>query len=176
MKKEHDNILQQMKKDLLAERYDCSLELANEKIPNDQLIVFLGNDSSDREKILLVTAVEQVMQGEESKPSEPYHLVHFHVVFPFTIAPLAASQTGSTILFINRLLELPGFEMGEIEEKVSYRYALFMHGKQVDKLLLFSIIGNIMMTLDLFSGIIESVATGQKTFNDLLEEMLTLTK
>jgi hypothetical protein len=176
MKKNSENILQQIQKDLLAERYDCTLELANEKIPNDQLIVFIGNDASDREKILLITAVEQIMQGEESKAPEPYYLVHFHVVLSFAVAPLAASQTGSTLLFINRLLELPGFELSEIEEKVNYRYVLFMHGAHVDKLLLFSIIGNIMMTLDLFGSIIESVAIGQKTFNDLLEEMLTVTK
>lgn len=170
------NVLQRMQKDLADEKYDCSLESANEKIPFDQLLVFIGNDAMEREKILQITAVEQVMQGEGRKQAEHYHLIHFRVQLPFTVNPLVSNQTGSTILFINRMLELPGFELGEIEERVYYHYPLFISGEKVDQLLLYSVIGNIMMILDLFSGVIESVASGQKSFNDLLEEMISLTK
>ncbi|MBS4167579.1 hypothetical protein [Parachlamydia sp. AcF125] len=167
------NILKQIQRDLTAERYDCTLEPASDAVSYDQLLVFLGNDAQEREKILQITAFKQAMAQEKEKQ---YYLVKFMVNLPFSVESSAASQTASTLLFINRFLELPGFELGELEDKVYYRYVLFTKGNKVDPLLLFSLIGNIMMIIDLFSMVIESVATGEKTFNQLLEEMLALTK
>ncbi|CCB87452.1 MULTISPECIES: hypothetical protein [Parachlamydia] len=174
MKENH--ILEQIQIDLSSERYDCSLVMASEEIPFDQLLVFLGNDAKEREKILQITTFKQTMAQESKKKEESYHLVKFVVNLPFSVEPSAASQTASTLLFINRFLELPGFELGELEDQVFYRYVLFTKGNKVDPLLLFSLIGNVMMIIDLFNGVIESVASGEKTFNDLLEEMLSLTK
>ena len=175
---EHD-FLSQFQKIIREEEFDCSLVEATEIVPYDRLIVFLGLDEKERERILEVTILKQeFMKGldllDENGPV--FFRVQFNVGFPFGIKPEATSQVSSLICYLNRLMELPGFEMDEISLQLSYRYILLYGEEKFNKKLLISIVGLIMLLLELFSSTLERVAVGEATFNKLLEEIIAISQ
>jgi len=163
-------MLRKFEKLLTQEKYDVALEKASDEIPYDRLLVFLGHDYKERGRTLEVISIEQITDLEEPT----YAKVQFQVPFPFRIEPATAQQVGSVLHFINRQLELPGFEMDEVDDLLFFRYVWVT--KSVDETLFKSLLGIIMMQLELFTETIERVATGSVTFNDLLEEVLAIAR
>ncbi|MDP1881159.1 MAG: hypothetical protein Q8K60_09505 [Parachlamydiaceae bacterium] len=174
-------ILNSLKVTLEKNNYECTIIPAGKELPTDQLVIYLGIDGKNREQIASVTT-SQIEFPKELKSKEklvPHHL-HFRVKLPFKIEDLALNQVGSLILFINQFLDLPGFELNELEGVVTYRYVWLTYDtKDVEKEqgpLLLSIIGAILLNLKLFSEMIESLAEGKLTFNDLLEQIVEMGK
>lgn len=173
---EHE-FLERFQKVLRDEEYDSSLIEATDVVPDERLLVFLGIDEREREKILEVTALQQEFFKElrmnELKEPDIFR-IQFQVVFPFNVEPKATNQMASLICYLNRLIEIPGFEMNEIDLQLSYRYILMYGEKKFNQKLLLSIIGLIMLLIELFGSTLEEVAQGKKTFNDLLEQIIAL--
>lgn len=171
--------LTEFQKILSDEEYDCSLVEATEAVPYERLLVFLGLDEKDRERMLEVSALKQeFVKGFESTESDgsDFFRIQFQVGFPFTIQPRASAQMGSLVCYLNRLIELPGFEMNEIDLQLSYRYVLMYGEKGFNKKLCISIVGLIMLLLELFGSTLEKVAIGETTFNELLEEIIAISQ
>lgn len=171
--------LQKTENLLNNEAVDCTLLDASEEVPYDRLIVYLGQDYKERERILEITAQEQKFDGLPNKPkkqSMDYVRVQFQVAFPFACDEGTIHEVTSLLLFINRLIELPGLEINELDNRLFYRHVLLTSGSDLDTPLCLTIIGLIMMVLDVFTETIEKIATGQSTFNELLEEMLIILK
>lgn len=161
---------------LKKEQFDCSLEPDVKAPPFGRVLVFLGNDTLEREKILEITAQNQDL-GESLKepPSPPaYTRIQFEVPLPFDIKEHTANEVASLLAFLNRMLELPGFELDEVNSKIYYRYVHLTPHKGIDKTLITGIVGVIIMLLGMFSDTIEQVSEGKRSFNDLLEQMLQL--
>lgn len=169
--------LTQFEQTLKLEEFDCSLVEANEVIPYQRLLVFLGLDKKERERILEITALKQeFIKGldlSESHGSDLFR-VQFQVGFPFNIQSEATAQIASLICYLNRQIELPGFEMNEIDLQLFYRYILLYGEKKFNKQLCISIVGLIMLLLELFTSTLERVSSGEATFNDLLEEIIKI--
>lgn len=168
-----DDILKQIASILSPEKVETAYIPASEGAIQPRLIAFLGNDYQKRERILTITAQEQVLPNKEKSE---YIRVQFQITFPFQMQDKAVFEVGSLLHLINRLMELPGFEMDELENKLFYRYVLLSHHPEQVPTLYISILGLIMMILDLFTETIEKIAAGQSTFNDLLEEILEISK
>ncbi len=176
MMNEHEFLLQ-FQKILEDEEYDSSLVDATEFVPYERLLVFLGLDEKDRERILEVTALkQQFIKGfEDSTASEPnIFRVQFLVNMPFEINPETTSQVSSLICYLNRMIEIPGFEMNEADLKLFYRYVLMYGEKKVNKKLCISIVGLIMLLLELFGSTLEKTSKGETTFNQLLEQIIQI--
>jgi len=92
----------------------------------------------------------------------------------FDVNTKTAFETSSLLHFINHLLELPGFEFDEIENKLNYRYVLLSTRPSEAPYLYISILGIIMMVLDMFEETIEKVATGEMTFNEILKQIINV--
>lgn len=174
-------MLNNLKIILEKNNYECTIIPAGKELPTDQLVIYLGIDEKNREQIASVTTTQIEFPKEflSKEKAVPYHL-HFRVKLPFKIEDLALNQVGSLILFINQFLDLPGFELNELEGIVTYRYVWLTYDtkdaeKEQDPLLL-SIIGAILLNLKLFSEMIESLAEGKLTFNDLLEQIVEMGK
>lgn len=175
---EHEFLLK-FQETLRKEEYDCSLVEASEEIPYERLLVFLGLDEKERERILEVTALKQEFMKELGlvEPKEAHLLrVQLQVGFPFKIQPTASAQIASLVCYLNRMVELPGFEMNEIDLQLFYRYVLMYGEKRFNETLFISIVGLIMLSIELFGSTFDKVATGEVTFNELLEQIIEIAK
>ncbi len=167
-------VLNQIQALLEKEEYECSFVTASENIPFDRLLVFIGIDDKERERILEIVESQPQVSPEYVLPEGaniPYRL-HFRIQLPFEIQDIALNQVASLLLFLNQYIDLPGFELNEIEGKVLYRYVWIMQSATLDILPLMVILGAIMLNLGLFANTIETLADGQMTFNDLLAQII----
>lgn len=166
--------LRQIEMMLQQEGYNCSLEPYSKAPPFGRLLVFLGNDHQDRERILEITT--QIQELGEALSEQSYLRIQFELSLPFTVKPFMTNDVNSLFAFLNRMLELPGFELDEMNDLLFFRYVLLTSKEKVDALLLKGIIGLILMHVEIFSKPIEHVATGDNTFNDVLENVLEITE
>lgn len=168
-------ILEKMEQFLAESEFDYTLQHATEEHPLSRLLVFLGESKDHEERILEITAQEQILNQELTahSPFGRYYKIQFTMTFPFKAKDETLNQVGSLVLFLNQMLDLPGFEVDELYNRISYRYVLMAKEEGIDNLLVTSLIGVIMMIFDLFTDPIKQVAKGQVSFNDLLEEIAT---
>lgn len=173
-------LLESLKQLLENQQFECTLVSSDSNIPIDRLLVFLGTDSKERERIVEIIANQIEIPPEFSHPeakSPPCNII-FRASLPFKINDLALNQVASLILFINQFLELPGFELNELEGKISYRYVWITHHLQMldkeDSFLVMTIIGAMMLSLSLYGDMIESLSEGKLTFNDLLSQIVKM--
>ncbi len=163
----HKTPLEKIQALIEEEELDCVFLEADEVVAYPRLLVYMGEDYRHRERALEISAQEQYMPD---KSHSGYLRVQFRLVFPFPVHNMAAQDVGSLMLFINQMIDLPGFELHEVEDKASYRYVLMTAPHGLNSTLIASIMGVIMVFLDLFTETIERLAEGKSTFNDLLEE------
>lgn len=167
-------MLRQIRRYIEQENLPYVQEKKNKGDLFDRLLVSLGADYKKRDRLVEITVLEQeLLEGlETAVPIEDrYYRIKFFSYLPFDVKPSTLGQVGPLLHFLNQLIDLPGFELHELENRVAFRYVLMTKGSGVDAKLIASLIGIIMFTLDLFGGNIEQVASGASTFNELLEEV-----
>lgn len=172
------DLLKKIEGILIDDQLDCSYVPISSEVPYDRLLVFFGLDYKERVKTLEITLQKQEL-GQSIVPNKKtidagLVRVQFQVKLPFPIASLSATEVASLLHFLNRFLELPGYEMSELDEEVYFRYIWITHQDVLTPPLLLSIVGIILMNIDLFTQSIESVASGEKNYSQLLENMLQL--
>lgn len=168
-------ILKAMEIMFQEDEFDCSFE-TSEALPFGCLLVYLGTDHFDRNRVLEITAQEQEL-GESLRETPIEHKfvrVQFEVTLPFDTKDYTANEVASLQALINRMIELPGFEFDEIDSKVFYRYVLLTPKTGIEKDLVVGITGVIMLYLEMFSEMMERVAEGKNTFSEILEQTLEL--
>jgi hypothetical protein len=98
--------------------------------------------------------------------------IEFQAILDWMVADLAMEQTSSLLHFINRSIDLPGFELNELDGRVGYRYVHLAPAEQDDYPLIRALIGSIKLFIDIFGGVIREVAQGNKTFDDILDVII----
>lgn len=177
MVKQQSYSLEDIQKILKAEEFDSAIIEPNDTFPYRRILAFIGTDHKERERILeIILKVQELGQelSDNREDQQEFAKILFQVPFPFPIKEQSIQQIASMLLMLNRYLELPGFEMIEEERKLYYRYVLLTDTDKIDRKICLAIIGIIMVTLDLFTQPIELVASGEMTFNDLLDQVLKL--
>lgn len=161
------DILNKIEQYLIEKKLDCSLLEATQNNEIPRLLVFLGEEKKG-EIVLELTSYEQLLSKQEDTPLA----IHFQVNLPFEVQPFATSDTARLVSLVNCNIELPGFELDELEKRILYRYVLFT--KKQDPCLdtIHAILGICRMLVDLFSEAFALVSSGEKTTNDILEEFL----
>lgn len=168
-------MLKTIQQQLEQAHVNCAYYEPTTEIPFDRILVLLGQDNQQREQIVEITAQEQSLNFENTSPaSTPVYRIQFQLLFPFTVEDLATSQMASLLLFINRLLDFPGLELDELDNQIYYRYVWLTKKQKIDVALILSILGIIVLVLQLFTPAIEAIANGTSTFNELLEEIIKL--
>jgi hypothetical protein len=130
----------------------------------------LDEDSLEREQSLIIHYQSQII---DPKAESLFCRIQFSVELPFTYHNLAIADTARLILFLNRFSDLPGFEMDEIDQKIIYRHVYLGREEKVDSMYLTSMIGLIMMFIDINSTNIENVASGDKSFESVITNLLS---
>lgn len=169
-------VLNELKALLEKEEFDCTLIPSTMQVPFDRLLVHLGLDAKERERLLEIMASQQPVSPEFVLPQStplPYRL-QFRIQLPFKVQDMALSQVSSLLLFLNQFIDLPGFELNELEGEVLYRYVWIIHPTAIDATLLMSILGSMMLNLGLFTDTIETLANGKMSFNELLAQVIKI--
>lgn len=168
-------LLQKLGQFMKEEGFDSTLIEASEKAPWDLLLLYMGQDEKKRERLLEVVAKRQELGQGFKNGEKSYFHVSFGFKFPFLCQNSHLYDLGSAILWLNRSLDLPGFEMSELEGRPLYRYVLLCP-EEVDKKMIMALCGAITLYLSLYSDLIENICTGTKSFNQTLQEILELVK
>lgn len=174
-----NEMLDQIQAVLEREKVNCFLAEAAEGKSQPRLLAFLGNDYKNRERFLEIMALPQISTGmphRQKEAKQDYIYVQFEFAFPFEVVEKAVSDISNVLHFVNRMIDLPGFEFDELNDKVFFRYVHLASKIEEDSFLYISILGLIMMALDLFTETLEKIATGQATFDQLLEQMIEVSK
>lgn len=159
-------------------QFICSSPLDETSSFSEKLEIILGPDHKGRELIMEIIAAQQLIPPQYTHANSPEHpqQVQFWVELPFDVKDVALNQMSNLLHFLNQMIELPGFELDELNGKVIYRYVWITHAKMIDDPLIMGITGAILLTLNLLEGTIESLAEGEVSFNDLLSQIVQLTK
>ncbi len=130
----------------------------------------LDEDHSGRDQIMKIKIDSQEINSEVK-----YHFtkIEFLVEYPFGYNPLASSDLARLIAFLNRFSDMPGFELDEVEQKILFRHVFLGKEDQADPIFLTSIIGLILMYIDLNVESIEKVAKGERSFDSVITELLS---
>ncbi len=155
------------------EELTCEIVKANKDFPIDQLFVRLDVDNEGRDITLQLKLTEHDLSTEEA--AIPYHQLQFFLGLPFLVTAETNTETARLLHLINKSLELPGFEYSEVDGLVYYRHVLTLPTKGIPVTLLMSMLGMIMFLHDSFAVVIESVANGSKTLEEMSQLGLNLT-
>ena len=173
---QENDVLSRFEKIFVADGKKCNLVEANEEFPLSQLFVDLGQDKQNRPRTLAITLQEQyfqtLLEHQQMQTDSKYYSIQFDAFFPFEMNVHTSREVASVLLFINRLVDLPGFGMSETENQIYFRYVMLTRENCIDKPLLIGVTGTIMLMMDLFGDIIYEAAVGKMTFNQLLEKII----
>lgn len=171
-------LLSNIEKILEKNEFTCTHLSAKERPPHDRLLVFLGLDSKKREKLLEIIAIQHPDSSESVSysPSPFATRIQFRFDCPFHVQDIALNQMASLLHFLNQLIDLPGFELDELNGKVIYRHVWIMNPSMIDPLLIMNILDAIMLNIALFYDSIESVADHTLTFNNILSQIIQITE
>lgn len=154
--------------------------IASEVIPSSEnlslafLNVSFGPDTRGRELNMQISITDQDLSknddslGIKDKEAE-YHLIRFFMPMPFQIKEETIGEVSRLLLFLNNSLELPGLELFEPYKSINYRYVLLSKGSTLDKRIVLSIVGMVMMFVETLSGTLEEVGSGKLTFKEVIE-------
>lgn len=167
-------LLDKLQNLLDEEDYQWTFLPASEKLAIDSLLILIGLDNQQREQKLEVIEFAQNLSMEVTPPTDMTSItrLQFKVLLPFKVDDLAINDVSAFIHFINLSIDLPGYEFNELEGQVMYRYVWITQGDNLDKNIVKNILTVINMNVVLFSEIIESLANGQMTFNELLSDIV----
>lgn len=174
-----EKLLETLGSMLKEEGMDCAILDTHNEIPCLQ--VYLGEDHQGRERILEISADEQLVPASykgiaDMQVERGIYRIELRTHIPIDFQPEQASNMASAINFINGLLELPGFISNEVSNDVYYRTVQISSSQEFNKTVLIGLVGMHRMALDTFSGILEKIGTGEMTFLELLDEIVRHTK
>ncbi len=173
--------LNDIKNFLETENYNCAIIQKSKEIPVDQLLVWLSQDSKKNDHILVIRTTKQDLSkndkllGIKSKKKN-YQELQLIVKLPFNILDAYIPDLARLILILNKGMELPGFELSEIDRLVFYRHAFVISEDALDKRIMLSLMGMITLLLDTFTETLEAVAIGSKTLQQIVDEVSTQSK
>lgn len=156
--------------------FKCEILPASDQIPIDQLVVGLGPDEQDRVRYLVIRTAEQDLSSQDTllgitSSARRYCEIQFHVVLPFRVNIENIPDTARLILLLNKGMELPGFELSEVDQIVLYRHAFVVPEDDLDERIVLSLVGMVQVLLQAFTQPLEIVATGQQSLQAVLESV-----
>ncbi|MCB1135450.1 MAG: hypothetical protein KDK78_04190 [Chlamydiia bacterium] len=151
--------------------YDCAVLGDTDSPLGEYLQVFLGVDAAGAEQTVAIQIVKDLLGDPRLKTKVPVQLlkVSFVSELAVEVQDMAVEDVACLLHFINRTMDLPGFELDETRGRVTYRYVHLTPDRKDDLGLVRALVGVVRLFLELFSGAIREVAEGEKSFNDVLD-------
>lgn len=161
--------------------YECSLPIPGEiemcqKFHLRPTLLVLLDFSSHREEQILEISATPLLEPKALPPKNfsPYYQLDFVIPIPLKIAKTAKEQLLSLILFLNQLLDWPGFVFDELHDQLSYRYVWLAKESMWEERSFGLLLGTFTLYMKLFSEMLQSVGEGKSSVEGLLEQVLDL--
>jgi len=153
----------------------CEKVNASEKSPFDYLFVHMGEEKNNDHLLLQIRLSKQIIEQDNHMefPLNPKGYTHLQFTWPIKIAlkDEAISDLSRLIQLVNLTSNLPGFEFSEIDKALFYRYTMIIAGEEIDPYVLITVIGTIILFITAFTDYLVDVASGKKTFLQVVEEI-----
>lgn len=166
------NLLDQLQELLTKEGYQFTFLSASNDFIYEKILISFGQDNQGREKKIEITEYSQSLFPEISPELAAISRLQFAFEFPFKVKDIAGNDMAALLHFLNQSSDMPGFEFNELKGTVLYRYVWITQADQFNQGLVHFILGMVIMNHTLFSEVIETIALGKKTFNDILSEIV----
>lgn len=163
------DLLKSIQETLDEEEFDCSFQAAREAERKDLVLVSLGQDSLGRNHELQISCIdhpadESLFTGEQ----HPHVAVTFSTTFLIDLNPETIYETARFISFLNTIVDIPGFELNELDNCIRYRYVFLGLPGGLDLSLLLTLVGVHMFAVDKILPFIESIVKEEVSFEDVL--------
>lgn len=155
-----------VKQALQDKRYRCTG--FDEQNPN--LEIDLGDDAAHRPwKLLLSPSAQELVEDDKTSKSG---FINIFMEFPFLCKKEAAADVSRLLLLLNKGLPFPAFGFSEVEHIIYYRHMLYCNNGMIPIPIVTALVGLVALYVDSLAPSIELVASGTKSFVEVLEEML----
>lgn len=173
------SILKDCQKILMDAQLDCAL-IEREDSETAHLLIYAGETPNAKEQVLEISAQALEMgealssDGQEGKVTCIRVQLDGH--YPYTVVDHAMSEMAQFLHFLNLQVELPGFILDILDNRVVYRHVFLFDSEIIPWKIVLSVAGMIMFFQDAFGTTIEQVAGGKKSFQQVLEDLLRILK
>jgi hypothetical protein len=165
--------LEDVKKFILS-KYNLNVFILEKNVDElpDVLFVKLFKDRSGREYNLQIiiyktpSFISGIDFSEDYNPEN--YIIQLAVLMPFKAKSEHTYEVCRFLTWINRTIEIPGFEFNENDGSTYYRYNLMVSNK-IDPLSFLSVLGNIRYYIEQYFSLIEEVGLGEKTLLDIVK-------
>jgi hypothetical protein len=170
-----ENTLEFLKDHFYKAELDCEIvELGD--IGKRRLLVFLGTDHHDCGLSMEVTAQEIALEGKLFSPAvskdQAYVRIQFDVSYPFVVRDESTLDVAQFLHFLDLQIELPGFYLNPLDNRILYRYVWLCKPGDVHPKLALNIVAMVMFFQGAFESILEKLASGEESYLSLLEEIV----
>lgn len=172
-------VLERIKDIFAAENVNSIIEKPFEEGSIPFLLIDSGKDPHGRSNSLQINAVEiDFSPGSTKKLEEGKSWVRlqFEFVYPFEIQEFSYANVAQFLHMLNLQIEFPGFCLDYLHQKVIYRFEWICQENQILKEPILNFTGFILFLEDSFGETIEMLASGEKNFIELLEEIQGILK
>lgn len=161
---------------LKSQEFPCTFLPASSELPNDYLFAYLGNDFADRDIVLQITVVEQILDPEDTIEGVKMfsdHLYHlqFLVKLPYTVKNESIPDLARLLLLFNKSSDIPGLEYCEADNTLFWRHVMLCNLPEIDPYILISLIGVILTVTEVYGPYIEAVATGKNSLQEAVQKI-----
>lgn len=156
-----------------SQEMDCVHITKTKETPFEQLFMSIGPDEKGRDITLQIQFLEENLKNISELAAftqESAKLINLQLCcfLPFQIKEECIVEVARLIASLNKSCAIPGFEFSEVDGIVYFRNAV-LTGKEVDEVILLSLLGNVVSNVDIFSSTIEAVGTGKMTIEDVVK-------
>ena len=161
-----DNMrLKSVAENLNGAGYPASLISPSDVTPFEQLYVTLDADAKGRPRAIQL----QYIPVRASNDGD--HLLQFVSSLPFQLNASVAGDTARMVLLVNKVIELPGFGMSEIDGSLYYQHVHVCRKGYFEDETVGQLLSSILHYVDDFAPVVEEIAVGAKSFGAVVDEM-----
>ena len=145
--------------------YCASLLSPSDVTPFEQLYITLDPDVKGRPRGVQL----QYIPVRASNDGD--HLLQFVSSLPFELNASVAGDTARMVLLVNKVIELPGFGMSEIDTSIYYQHVHVCRKGHFEDETVGQLLSSILHYVDEFAPVVEEIAVGAKSFGAVVDAM-----
>lgn len=143
-----------------------------------RLLIFLGTDNREQGLAMEVTSQDLSLNGPlfsaASSENQAFVRIQFDAPYSFVVKDQAVGDVSQFLQFLNLQIELPGFYLSPLDNRILYRYVWLCKKEEVHPQLAVNVVGMMMFFQGVFESALARIASGEVTYLSLLEEFLGL--
>ena len=176
----NENSLELIKLELDNEGIDTLIQKNEETSQQEQLLIFLGADSENRNLIATLMIepldLETDLSIGKKEVGRRFIKMKIDAIFPFKVKDLALIEVAQYLHFLNGQIEIPGFYLNYLDNSLLYRFVQMVDRESISLKVILCVLGNIMLFQETMGPSLERLANGEISCIDLMDEIQKMMK